>query len=50
MGWPCGLVLGLVCSTSGALAQFPGMDLYHSLVAMLWWQSTYKIEEDWHRC
>ena len=26
-----------------------GADLYHSST-MLWWQSIYKIEKDWHRC
>ena len=42
--------LSLVCSTSAAWVWFPGMDLHHWSVAKLWWQPTYKIEEDWHRC
>ena len=31
----------------GLWVQILGTDLYH-LSAILWWQPTYKIEEDWH--
>ena len=33
----------------GFMGLDPGHDLLHSS-ATLWWWSTYKIEEDWHRC
>ena len=36
-------------SSPGSQVWIPGTDLHHS-VATLWWQSTYKVEEDWHRC
>ena len=35
--------LGTLCFSS------QGSGLHHSLVAMLWWQPTYKIEEDWQK-
>ena len=48
-GWLHGLVgkFGTLCF--GGLGWFLGMDLHHSLAAMLWWQPTYKIDKDWHR-
>ena len=42
--------LSLARSASAAWVRFPGRDLHHSLVTMLWWQLTNRIEEDWHRC
>ena len=48
---------GLSSARSALVAQVwslgsvpPCRDLHHLLAAMLWWQPTYKIEEDWHRC
>ena len=49
-GCPHGIVVKFTSSTFVAPAQFLGPDLYHLLVPMLWWRSTYKIEEDWHTC
>ena len=51
-GQPCGVVVKLGLLHFGSLGLqvwIPGVDLYR-LSAMLWWQPTYKIEEDWHRC
>ena len=51
-GQPRGIMLkfSMLCfSSPGSLVRIPGMDLHH-LSAMLWWQPTYKIEGDWHRC
>ena len=42
-----------MCSASvawGSWVQIPGTDLYTAYQTMLWQHSTYKIEEDWHRC
>ena len=50
-GQPHGVVVGfgrLCFGSPGLWVQIPGTDLCHS--AMLWWQPTYKVEEDWHRC
>ena len=33
-----------------AQVRFPGVDLHHWSVAMLWQCLIYKIEKDWHRC
>ena len=41
--------LSLVCSALVAWVQFPGTGSHHLSAAMLWWQTTYKIEEDLHR-
>ena len=52
-GWPGGIVVKLVCSTSvaqGLQVQILGMDLCTTHQAMLWWHPTYKAEEDGHRC
>ena len=49
---PLGAVVkfGVLCFGSlGSRVQIPGADLLHSS-AMLWWQPTYEVEEDWHRC
>ena len=52
-GQPDGVVVEFVCSASVAQSsqvQTPGTDLHIAHQAMLWQHSTYKIEEDWHRC
>ena len=46
---PVAYWLSLVLSASVARVWFPSVDLQHMLVAMVWWQLTYKIEGDWHR-
>ena len=50
VGWSHGLVAKFGVLHFSGLGLFLGMDLHHSLVAMLWQRPTYKIEEDWHRC
>ena len=49
VGWPCGVVVKFGMLHFWALVQFPGMDLYHSLAAMLRQQPTYKIEGAWQQ-
>ena len=38
------------CLAQCSWVRIPGMDLHTAYQAMPWWRSTYKIEEDWHRC
>ena len=52
MGRPHGVVVesGVLCfGGPGLWVQILGTDLHHSS-AMLWQQTMYKVEEDWHRC
>ena len=49
-GWPHGLEVKFGALCFGGPVQMLGADLHHLQVAMLWWQPTYKIEEDWNRC
>ena len=49
MGWQHGPVLKLVHSASVAWVRLLGVDLHHSPAAMLWWQPTWKTEEDWQQ-
>ena len=52
-GWPCGIVVRFVHSTSmawGLQVQIPGTDLQTAHQVMLWQCPTDKTEEDWHRC
>ena len=47
-----GIVVKFSVLHSGSLGSWVwilGADLDH-LSAMLWWQPTYKVEEDWQRC
>ena len=37
-------------AAQGSLLWIPGADLHTTYQAMLWQASTYKIEEDGHRC
>ena len=50
-GSPVAEWLSLVCSTSMAWVRGfrSQMQTYITHQDMLWWQPTYKIEEDWHR-
>ena len=48
-GWPRGIVVkfGMLCfGDPGSWVQILDTDLHH-LSAMLRWQPTYKVEEDW---
>ena len=50
--WPCGVVVkfhALCLGDPSSQVQIPGADPHH-FSATLWWQPTYKIEEDWHGC
>ena len=51
-GWPLDVVVwfSVLCFGDPVLQVWiPRVELRHSS-AMLWWQPTYKIEEDWHQC
>ena len=53
MGWPGGVVVGFVCSTSaaqGSRVQILGADIHGAHRAMLGWCPMYKLGADWHRC
>ena len=48
--WPSGTGVGFVCSALAAWGSWiwiVGTDLHTAHHAMLWWQPTYKIEDDW---
>ena len=49
-GWLHGLMVKFSVLCLCSLGWFLGVDLLHSLAAMLWQRPTNKIEEDWHRC
>ena len=52
-GWPGGAVVKFTGSTlaaRGSQAWIPVADLHTAHQALLRPRSTYKIEEDWHRC
>ena len=51
--WLVGIVVKFICSASaaqGLRVWILGVDLCTAYQAVLWQHSTYKIEEDWHRC
>ena len=52
-GWPGGVVVKFALSASvaqGLQVWILGVGLHNAHEAILWWKTTYKIEEDWHRC
>ena len=52
-GWPSDVVVKFMHFASaawGLQVQILGMDLHTAHQAILWQRSTYKVEEDGHRC